>query len=171
MRSMPRFPVGLFSSLQFRLAMGFILALAVSLVLLGIATGVVAGKQTERFKRDRDLVHASRVRQFVSEHYSGHGNWRKDRDNLQQALERVGRVSGTRIKVFDQDGELVADSHTNIPLADGDGKWKGLSRHGDDPREFPVLSREQQVGSFTVSDAGPLGPGPLGPALANPAAS
>ena len=165
---MPGFVSGLFSSLQFRLAMGFILALAVSLVLLGIATGVVAGKQAERFERDRDLVHAARVRQFVAEHYSRQGNWLQDRDNLQQALERAGRISGTRIKVFDQDGELVADSHTNIPPAPRDGRWRGWSKRRDDPREFALLSGEQQVGAFTVSDAGPPEPVPQGPVLADP---
>ena len=45
--------LGLFSSLQFRLALGFVVALAVALLLIGMATGVVAGKQTQRFERDR----------------------------------------------------------------------------------------------------------------------
>ena len=165
---MPGFVRNLFSSLQFRLAMGFILALAVSLVLLGIATGVVADKQAERFERDRDLVLAARVQQFVAEHYSRQGNWLKDRDNLRQVLERAGRISGTRIKVFDQDGELVADSQTNIPPAPRDGRWRGWSKRRDDPREFTLLSGEQQVGSFTISDAGPPEPVPQGPVLADP---
>ena len=102
--------LGLFSSLQFRLALGFVVALAVALLLIGMATGVVAGKQTQRFERDRDSLQVARVQQFVSDHYSG----RRDQDHgsLQETLERAGRVSGVQIKVYDQDGLLVADSHS-----------------------------------------------------------
>ena len=165
---MPGFGGGLFSSLQFRLALGFVLALAVALVLLGLATGLVAGKQAERFERNRDLAQAARVRQFVSDHYSRQRDWAKDREGLQQALERAGRLSGVQIQVFDQDGALVADSHTYIPLAPRDGERKGWGRRKTDVSEFPVFSSEEQVGAFTVSDVAFPDPGPQGPVLANP---
>ena len=67
---MPDFRSGLFASLQFRLALGFVLALGVALALIGIAAGVVTGKQTERFERDRDSAQVARVQRFVSNYYA-----------------------------------------------------------------------------------------------------
>ena len=161
--------LGLFSSLQFRLALGFVVALAVALLLIGMATGVVAGKQTQRFERDRDSLQVARVQQFVSDHYSG----RRDQDHgsLQETLERAGRVSGVQIKVYDQDGLLVADSHSYFPFVQNGRNANGRGKLSVDMGKFPVYQDGQQVAAFTVSSADLPGPNPRDPFLANPVPS
>ena len=168
---MPNFRHGLFSSLQFRLALGFVLALAVALALIGVAAGVVAGKQTERFERDRDSAQVARVQQLVSDYHASRQNWRYDPAGLQEIIERAGSVSGTQIRVYDAKGSLIADSHTYLlPLTvgrDGKGHWK----RKDDLRKFPVFQGGQQVGAFTVSSTEPPDPNSGNPVLADPVAS
>ena len=162
MKAEPVMRSGLFSSLQFRLALGFVFALAIALVLIGLATGVVAGKQTQRFERDRESAQVARVQRFISDYYADRGDWSSNRERLQEILEHASSVAGTRIVVYDVGGNVVADSHTSGSRSvDGDvdrdsGKW-------NDVRKFPVLHGHgrgnQEVGAFTVlsvfPEAGP----------------
>ncbi len=168
---MSDFRSGLFSSLQFRLAAGFVLALALALALIGIAAGVVAGKQTERFERDRDSAQVERVRQFVSEYHAKRQNWRYDPAGLQELLERIGPVSGVHIRVYDAKGSLVADSHAYLPSVTGDWDGQGRGKRRPGVNKFPVFEGGQQVGAFTVSAAGPPGQEPGTPVLSDPAPS
>ena len=168
---MPDFSSGLFSSLQFRLALGFVLALAAALILIGLAAGVVAGKQTERFERERDSAQVARVRQFVADYYAKGQNWGEAKANLQAILERAGPVSGAHILIYDDKGFLVADSHARLPPgpAGRDGRNRPQNKH--DLKKFPVFHDGRQVGAFTVSNTVISGPYPGNPVLADPAPS
>ena len=168
---MPNFRSGLFSSLQFRLALGFMLALAVALALIGIAAGVVADNQTKRFERDRDSVQVERVRQLISDYRARRQNRRYDPAGLQAFLEMAGPVSGAHIQVYDDKGVLIADSHAYPPSAPIKGDGKGQSRRKHDLKKFPIFKDGQQVGAFTVSNTNLPGPESRGPVLADPVAS
>ena len=165
------FRSGLFSSLQFRLALGFVLALAVSLILIGLATGVVAGKQTQRFARDRDSAQAAQVHRYVSDFYATRKDWKRDKAALQELLQWTGSVSGARIQVYDSSRSLVADSHLNIPPSPLGKSGKGKRDRRFEAKEFPVVEDGKQVGTFTVSSTGKAGPEFQGAVLVNPAPS
>ena len=107
---MPSFLSGLLSSLQVRLALGFVFALALALALIGLATGSVAGRQAQQFERDRDSADLARVQRFISNYYANTGEWDISSDRLQEILERAGTVTGSRIVVYDIHGNMVADS-------------------------------------------------------------
>ena len=171
---MPVLRSSLFSSLQFRMALGFVFALAIALVLIGLATGVVAGKQTQRFERDRESAQVARVQRFISDYYADRGDWSSNRARLQETLEHASSVAGTRIVVYDVGGNVVADSHASVSRSDdGEVGLDGDSGVGGDSdrnsgrrknvRRFPVLQGHgrgnQEVGTFTVlsvfPEAGP----------------
>ena len=156
---MPDFRSGLFSSLQFRLALGFVLALGLALALIGVAAGVVTGKQTERFERDRGLAQEARVRQFVSNYYAGQQAWARDDPQLQETVERTARVAGSRIVVYDSAGSILADSHPSLLTASPNQGQKGKGRNWKDARKFPVFYGDREVGAFTVSDVSDPGLG------------
>ena len=151
---MPDFRSGLFSSLQFRLALGFVLALGLALALIGVAAGVVADKQTERFERDISLAQEARVRQFVSNYYAGQRAWARDDPRLQESVERIARVAGSRIVVYDSAGRVLADSHPSLPTASPSQGQKGKGRDWKGVRKFPILYGEREVGAFALSDTG-----------------
>ena len=165
---MGRFTSGIFSSLQFRLATGFVLALAVALTLIALAAGVVAGKQTERFERDQDSARVARAREFVFDQYAKQKDWDVDKREFQENLERAGRITGSRIIVYDSGGAVVADSHAalavNLPARGP--REKSAQRRGGGG--FPVRYGDDEVGSFTVNTiaAGPGDPGIVEPAAA-----
>ena len=156
---MPGFRSNLFSSLQFRLAAGFVAALALALFLIGMAAGVVAGKQTQRFERDRDSAQVARVQRFISDYYADRGDWSRDKPRLQETLERAASVAGSRIVVYDVKGDMIADSHASVSR-DVQAERAKRSVLGKDARKFPVLHGREEVGAFTVSSLFPQG-GPL----------
>ena len=166
---MPFFRPGLFSSLQFRLALGFVIALGLALALIGVAAGVVADEQARRFDRDRDQAQVARVRHLISDYYAKRENWREG--SLQTLLERAGPVSGIRILVYDDQGSLIADSHTYLmpPPVGKDGKdwWK----RKDGPKKFPFFQDGQQAGMFILSSLDMPDSDPGGPVVADPVAS
>ena len=146
---MPGFISGLFSSLQFRLALGFALALVIALVLIGLATGVVAGKQAQRFERDRDSAELARVQRFISEYYADKGNFTGDVTRLQDTVDRAGSVIGKRIMLLDGKGNLVADSHAALHEKYlGDRVRRGLWKN---EKRLAVLRGKEEVGAVTVS--------------------
>ena len=155
---MPSFLSGLLSSLQVRLALGFVLALGLALALIGVAAGVVADEQARRFERDRDSTHVARVEHFINDYYTETGDWPSANSDLQRALERTGSAIGKRIMVFDGKGNLVADSHAALHekyLGDRIKRafWKNEKR-------FPVFRNNEEVGAFSVSTLSVAGQGP-----------
>ena len=155
---MPNFLSVLFSSLQFRLALGFVLALGVALTLIALATGVVAGQQTKRFERERDSVHIARVEQFINDYYTETGDWSSAKSTLQLVLERTGSLLGKRIMVFDDKGNLVADSHAALNEKYLTGRTKRAFWKNE--RRLPVLRHNEEVGAFSVSTLSLAGLGP-----------
>ena len=151
---MPSFLSGLFSSLQVRLALGFVFVLALALMLIGLATGSVAGRQAQQFERDRDTAEVARVQRFISDYYANSGDWNIAGDRLQEIVERAGTVTGSRIVVYDIHGNLVADSHFGESMSQAvewrekRGRWKG-----DD--KIPVFHKADEVGAFTVASLVP----------------
>ena len=163
------FRSSVFSSLQFRLALGFVLALSLSLILIGLAAGVVAGKQTERYDRDRYSAQVARVHQFVADYYVEPQGWDQDTRRLQDAVARTGQVAGNRIIVYNSAGEVVADSHANIFDADREPRSKGRRGFWEEIKKFPIHHGKNQVGTFAVSDIpgeGPEHQDVVGPAAA-----
>ena len=167
---MPSFLSRPLSSLQIRLALGFVFALAVALMLIGLAGGVVADKQAERFQRDRDSVQVARVRQFVSGYYDRGPDWRGGSPDLQEFLQRAGPVSGVQIEVFDRSGALIADSHASLPPVLNAREDKNWQKRKDDLQKFPLFRNGEQIGAFTVSDSNVPVPNSWGPVQANPVA-
>ena len=149
---MPDFRSGLFSSLQFRLALGFVLALGLALALIGVAAGMVTDNQTKRFERDRDSAHVARIREFVSVYYANRRSLHADQPGLQEILGRIGLVTGRRIVVFDSNGQMVADSHASSSSYASGQDSRGKRGKGKGNDEFPIIFGQDQVGSFTVSN-------------------
>lgn len=151
---MPSFLSGLLSSLQVRLALGFVFALAVALALIGLATGSVAGRQAQQFERDRDSAEVARVQRFISDYYANSGDWDMGSHRLQEMLGRAGVVTGSRIVVYDIHGNVVADSHVGesrnqaVEWREKRGKWKGADK-------IPVFHETNEVGAFTVASLVP----------------
>ena len=152
MNLMPAF----FSSLQFRLALGFFLALAVALALIGVATGVSAGRHTERFDRDRDLAQAARLRHFVADYYDHRKGWARQDAAMQESVERAGGVFASHIVVYDANGAVIANSHPGLLAIEGLRNGKTATAPFKTVKKIPIRLNGKEVGALTVSEV-PVG--------------
>ena len=155
----------LVSGLQFRLVLGFTLALAVALAAVGIFISLVTGWQTERFETDRDVARAGRVSQFIANNYVEGGAEDGPGAGLQSLVEQASGISGLRITMFDTHGTVVADSNSPFPsisisnpdLAEGAGRGdepdlagRGMGA-GHEGEVFPLVFDGKPVGSLIAS--------------------
>ena len=160
----------LVSGLQFRLVLGFALALAVALAAVGILVSLVTGWQTERFEIDSDLARAGRVSQFIANNYVEEGAQDGPGAGLQSLVEQASGISGLRITMLDGQGTVVADSSAPSPSVsisnpdlvkgpdlggepDLAGREMEAGHEGD---VFPIVYDGKPVGSLIASsDFGP----------------
>ncbi len=135
-----------FFSLQFRLVVGFTFVLALALGGVSFYVAYAAEKEVGRFEEKRENARTARVQQLIAKFYSD----RRDLVQFQAVLEQAGPLSGRRIIVRSQNGEVVGDSHLRFA-----GRREPPTRESG---QVPVLVGGQQVGSFSVApDPGPEG--------------
>ena len=105
-------------SLQLRLIIGFAVILALALGSVSYYVGQAAEREAESMQIKRNEIRRARIERLVSRNYSMEFQWEK----IQPALEQAGRVSGRRIVVTNQHGDIVGDSHIafGVPWRDYD---------------------------------------------------
>ena len=159
--------------------LGFALALALALGLVGVLTGLAAHRQTTSFETELELAEAARVSEFVSGHYGEEYGWPESNEELQMPMEQAAAIAGLHIIMFDAQGETLAGSHDPYVSTGGSSDMGTVSHEPawraeepirwepawDEPEKafpyegggFPVLSDGKLVGSFafaTFSDPG-----------------
>ena len=142
-----------FRGIQFRLILGFTLALGLALAAVGVYTGYAANREVEQFSERLEEARAARVEEMVSLAYSKSRDW----SNIQGIVERAGDLYGKRIVVTDAQGRLIADSQA------GFGNFPVALRSGG--RFRPIHTGNQQIGYLT------LAPGQVESEVAEPAIS
>ena len=129
---------GLFASLQFRLVLGFALALALALGLVGVLTGLAADWQTTSFEAELELAEAARVSEFVSGHYGEEYGWPESNEELQMAMEQAAAIAGLHIIMFDAQGEMLAGSHDPYQSTGGSSDMGTISHEPAWRAEEPI---------------------------------
>ena len=142
-----------FFSLQFRLIVGFALALALALGSVSLFVGFAAQRDVEQFQQEVDEARSARVQEFVSDYYDYYSEPRPWA-GLQPALEKAAALYGWRIVVSNVQGIVVGDSHQGFVGAP--------VRPRQEERFFPVVNKGSRVGSVEVapSDSPEIAPEP-----------
>ncbi len=142
-----------FHGLQFRLILGFTLALGLALAAVGVYTGYAANREVEQFSDRLEEARAARVEEMISLAYSQNRSW----SGIQGIVERAGDLYGRRIVVRDAQGRLIADSQADfgrLPVV-----WRGPDRFR------PIRTGNQEIGFLS------LAPGQVETQVAEPAIS
>ncbi len=127
-----------FFSLQFRLIVGFAVALSLTLGGVSLYIGYAAQREVERIQLEIDEVRTARIERLVSRFYSTGNDW----TGVQPVVERAAELYARQIVVVDRDGRIVGDSHRpkGHPFRQG---------RGDQPFS-PVRRGGLMVGSLLV---------------------
>ena len=142
----------LLSSLQVRLIVGFVAALALALSSVGLYVGYAADREVARLREEFTDAREARLKLALEEHYARNKGWYQ----VQPFLERVGPVYGKRLVLKDKDGRIVGDS-----WGDKKGLPSGrtrphrgitISMSEADPRVASVMAdKKREVGELTVA--------------------
>ena len=125
-------------SLQLRLIIGFAAILVLALGSVSYYVGQAAEREAESMQTRRNEIRRARIERLVSRNYSVEFQWEK----IQPALEQAGRVSGRRIVVTNQHGDIVGDSHKGSGVP-----WR---RHDKTIISSPIVVGDQEVGFFAL---------------------
>ena len=142
-----------FQGLQFRLILGFTLALGLALAAVGVYTGYSANREVEQFSDRLEEARAARVEEMISLAYTRNRDW----SGIQGIVERAGDLYDRRIVVRDAQGRLIADSqagYERVPVV-----WRGTGRFR------PIRTGNQEIGFLS------LAPGQVETEVAEPAIS
>ena len=172
---------GLFSSLQFRLVLGFALTLTLALATVGIFISLATDRQTERFENEQGLAEVARVSEFVSDYYAEEYGWAETSTQLDSIVEQAAAISGLRITMFDAHGSILAHSHepyspTSLEFEERPLRQKPVGEGWEEEAwyeegVFPVLYEGEVVGSLAASSDLSLDPESQPFSLIDPEAS
>ncbi len=142
----------LLSSLQVRLIVGFVAALALALSSVGLYVGYAADREVARLRDQSAEARVARLKLALEEHYAQNKGWVE----VQPFLERVGPVYGKWLVLKDEDGRIVGDSRPNRK----DGRFgRPRSRDGitvnmyeSDPRKAALINEmKREIGELIVA--------------------
>ena len=142
------------SSLQLRLVVGFVAALALALSSVGLYVGYAADREVDRIRQESNEAREARLKIALGQYYAKNKGWHE----VQPFLERVGPVYGKRLILEDKDGHVVGDSQAG---------GKGLahkfvrSRRGvtfyvyevDPHKDAFIAAKKDAVGQLTVDSS------------------
>ncbi len=139
--------------LQFRLALGFAVILALSTGAVALFTGYAAEREVSQVQSEQDRVRANRIFVALAEFYDSNAGWA----GVQGFVDRASFQSEREIVVRDANGDVVADSRNRHFRHDG-RRWRTFSDHGSDDRHRPL----PPPSLFTPIDSGGV---PVGSAV------
>ena len=128
-----------FRGLQFRLILGFTLALGLALASVGVYTGYAANREVGQFSERLEEARIARVGEMISLSYSQSKDW----SGIQSIVERAGSLYGRRIVVTDAQGRLIADSQAGIgrlPVS-----WRGTDNYR------PIRTGSEEIGFLALA--------------------
>ena len=142
----------LLSSLQVRLMVGFVAALALALSSVGLYVGYAADREVARIRDESTEARVARLKLALEEHYARNKGWHQ----VQPFLERVGPVYGKRLVLKDKDGQVIGDSWRNKkspPLNRGRSRdGTNVNVHEADSRMASIIAdKMREVGELTVA--------------------
>jgi signal transduction histidine kinase len=145
-----------FSSLQFRLLLGFAFVLILALGGVSLYVGYAAQRETDRYEEEVAAARAQKVRDVVTDMYSARRDW----VGVELILERAGDFYGWRMVISDREGRVVADSHRGRF-----DPWRPKPHYLGGPYEYPFFSPENQPYEMNASQD--ENPGRLLPIVSN----
>ncbi len=97
-------------SLRLRMFVALILVAAVTVGGIALSSTLATNQMFYRFERDRGMMRHHQFRNLLVRYYAQSSSW----VGVQAVVERMGQISGERIILADQQGQVVADSEGEL---------------------------------------------------------
>ncbi len=107
---------GIDLSFAFKIQIAFVMVIVLSLLLYGIGSGVFVGKQYESFTRRSIEEKLNSIQEELKSKLANNDDLviSRDRDRLQNSLQKIASVFKTDVNIYNSKGLLVASSRSKI---------------------------------------------------------
>jgi signal transduction histidine kinase len=131
-------------SLRMRLLLVLVLVLVVTVGGIALVSTQVTRLTFRGYEDRRGVLRDHRFQRFLADYYDQHGEWA----GIQPELERIGQVTGERVVLVDNSGQIIADSAGELMGQAVDRSWR--------PSAAAVVNDGTSVGALYVGPAGGL---------------
>ncbi len=109
----------MFHSLRFRLLVVLILVVVAMVGGMAFFNTLATTRMFTRYEEDRRMMRHQRFERFLGQHYAQNENW----SGVQLVVERMGQITGERVVLADEKGQIVADSAGELVGRAVDQSW------------------------------------------------
>ena len=155
----------IFSSLQFRLILGFAGVIAIAMGSVSVYAQKAAANEIEQYEEEIAAVREERLgRMFNQFLVSGRRG-----ERLNASIEQAGSLYGIRIAISDEHGLVIGETQTapdyaffgeTIVTSEGIFDFRRQGRRGEDRTStggalIPIMDGDTELGSIAFTNAGP----------------
>jgi signal transduction histidine kinase len=109
----------MFQSLRFRLLVVLILAVVAAVGGMAFFNTLATTRMFTRYEEDRRITRHQRFEGLLTQHYAQSESW----SGVQPVVERLGQITGERVILADEEGQIVADSAGELVGQPVGGDW------------------------------------------------
>jgi signal transduction histidine kinase len=96
----------MFHTLRFRLLVTLILVVVAAVGGMAFFNTLATTRMFTRYEEDRGMMRHQRFEMLLTQHYAQNESW----SGVQPVVERMGQITGERVILINQEGQVVADS-------------------------------------------------------------
>jgi signal transduction histidine kinase len=111
--------IEMFHSLRFRLLVTLILVVVAAIGGMAFFNTLATTRMFTRYEEDRRTTRHQRLEWLLAQHYVQNENW----SGVQPVVERMGQITGERVILTDQEGQILADSAGELVGQTVDQDW------------------------------------------------
>jgi signal transduction histidine kinase len=109
----------MFQSLRFRLLVVLILVVVAAVGGMAFFNTLATTRMFTRYEADRRMTRHQRFEGFLTQHYAQNENW----SDVQPVVEWLGQITGERVILANEEGQIVADSAGDLIGQPVGGDW------------------------------------------------
>jgi signal transduction histidine kinase len=109
----------MFQSLRFRLLVVLILAVVAAVGGMAFFNTLATTRMFTRYEEDRRMTRHQRLEGLLAQHYAQNESW----SGVQPVVERLGQITGERVILASETGQIVADSAGELVGQSVDQGW------------------------------------------------
>jgi len=109
----------MFHTLRFRLLVVLILVVVAAVGGMAFFNTLATTRMFTRYEEDRRMTRHQRFEGLLTQHYAQNESW----SGVQPVVERMGQITGERVILADEEGQIVADSEGKLVGQPLDQDW------------------------------------------------
>jgi len=157
----------MFHTLRFRLLVTLILVVVAAVGGMALFNTLATTRMFTRYEEDRGMMRHQRLERLLTQHYVQSESW----SGVQPVVERMGQITGERVILVSQAGQIIADSAGELVGQSMGQDWDTpaaqIIHHGIEVgvlyTDFP--GRGADPGSKVFPDSAKIPPPPFSPPL------